>query len=210
MNRCTDSNIQELLPDLLHGTLAADARGRVESHLATCGECREELDVLRTIKTAAVFAPRIDVDRVVRQIPPYRTIVPVTERPVRTRAVSWLVAATMAIVVIGGGSLVLMKPKVVNDSRTVASTQPAPAPTSAESTQAKSGLPVAGATRRTAVVTAPPHPRALALAANVDDLSDGDLRQLMNDMNRFDALPASEPEPVISVDSGTSLEQDLR
>ncbi|HMI46752.1 MAG TPA: zf-HC2 domain-containing protein, partial [Gemmatimonadaceae bacterium] len=115
MNRCSNSDIRELLPDLLHGTLAADARARVEAHVATCGECGEELGVLRTVKTAAVFAPRIDVDRVVRQIPPYRTILPVTERPVRTRAVSWLVAATMAIVVIGGGSLVLMKPKVVND-----------------------------------------------------------------------------------------------
>jgi anti-sigma factor RsiW len=210
MNRCTDSDIQELLPDLLHGTLAAHARKRVEAHVATCGECREELDILRTIKTAAVFAPRIDVDRVVRQIPPYQTIVPVTERPVRTRAVSWLVAATMAIVVIGGGSLVLMKPKVVNDPRAVASTERPPAPNPAESTAASSRIPAAGATGRAAVVSAPPHPRALALAANVDDLSDGDLRQLMNDMNRFDALPASEPEPVISVDSGTSLEQDLR
>jgi anti-sigma factor RsiW len=210
MNRCTDSDTRELLPDLLHGTLAADARGRVEAHLATCDECREELDVLRTIKTAAVFAPRIDVDRVVRQIPPYRTIVPVTERPATTRVVSWLVAATMAIVVIGGGSLVLMKPRVVNDARPVASTQRAPAPNPAESTQLNSSVPAAGATGRTTVASAPPHPRALALAANVDDLSDGDLRQLMNDMNRFDALPASEPEPVISVDSGTSLEQDLR
>jgi len=210
MNRCSDSDIQELLPDLLHGTLAANARGRVEAHLATCGECREELDVLRTIKTAAVFAPRIDVDRVVRQIPPYRTIVPVTERPVRTRAVSWLVAATMAIVVIGGGSLVLMKPKVAKIPREVASTQPPTGPTSAESTPANSGIPAAGATGRTAVASAPPRPRALALAANVDDLSDGDLVQLMNDMDRFDALPATEPEPVISVDSGTSLEQDLR
>ena len=210
MNRCIDSNIQEMLPDLLHDTLPADARGRVEAHLATCGECREELDVLRTIKTAAVFAPRIDVDLVVRQIPPYRTIVPVTERPVGTRVVSWLVAATMAIVVIGGGSLVLMKPKVVNDPRTVASTERPPAPNPAESTAASSRIPAVGATGKTTVVSAPPHPRALALAANVDDLSDGDLRQLMNDMNRFDALPASEPDPVISVDSGTSLDQDLR
>ena len=210
MNRCSDSDIRELLPDLLHGTLAADARGRVEAHLATCDECSEELDLLRTIKTAAVFAPRIDIDRVVRQIPPYRTIVPVTERLVRTRAVSWLVAATMAIVVIGGGSLVLMKSSVVNDSRAVASTQRPPAPNPAESTPANSRIPAAGATGRTAVVSGPPHPRALALAANVDDLSDGDLLQLMNDMNRFDALPASEPDPVISVDSGTSLDQDLR
>jgi anti-sigma factor RsiW len=209
MNRCTDSDIQELLPDLLHGTLGADARGQVEAHLATCGECREELDVLRTIKTAAVFAPRIDVDRVVRQIPPYRTIMPVTERPVRTRVVSWLVAATMAIVVIGGGSLVLMRPNVAKVPPRSVSTQLPPAPNPAESA-ASSRIPAAGATGRTAVVSAPPHPRALALAANVDDLSDGDLVQLMNEMNRFDALPASEPDPVISVDSGTSLEQDLR
>ena len=210
MNRCTDSDIQEVLPDLLHGTLAADARGRVEAHLATCEECREELDVLRTIKTAAVFAPQIDVDRVVRQIPPYTTIVPATERPARTRAVSWLVAATMAIVVIGGGSLLLMRPNILNVRPTVASTQLPPVPNPTESTSANSRRPDTGATRRTAVTSAPPHARALALAANVDDLSDGDLMQLMNDMNRFDALPASEPEPVISVDSGASLEQDLR
>ena len=35
MNKCTDSNIQEMLPDLLHGTLPAAARARVEAHLAT-------------------------------------------------------------------------------------------------------------------------------------------------------------------------------
>ncbi len=210
MNRCIDSNIQEILPDLLHDTLSAEARGRVEAHLATCGECREELDVLRTVKTAAVFAPQIDVDRVVRQIAPYRTIVPATERPIRTRAVSWLVAATMAIVVIGGGSLVLMRPNLTNVPPEVASTQLPPAPNPTESTLVSSRIPDAGTTGKTTVAPAPPRPRALALAANVDDLSDGDLVQLMNEMNRFDALPASEPDPVISVDSGTSLEQDLR
>jgi hypothetical protein len=49
------------------------------------------------------------------------------------------------------------------------------------------------------------HPHALALAAEADGLSDGGLVQLMNDMDTFDALPGSEPEPVISVDSGDSL-----
>ncbi|MEA2765992.1 MAG: hypothetical protein QOK07_2396, partial [Gemmatimonadaceae bacterium] len=48
----------------------------------------------------------------------------------------------------------------------------------------------------------PSHTHALALAADVDGLSDGNLVQLMNDMNRFDALPATESDPVISVDSG--------
>ena len=49
---------------------------------------------------------------------------------------------------------------------------------------------------------------ALALAADVDGLSDGDLALLMDEMNRFDALPASEPDPVISVDSGDTTEQE--
>ena len=211
MNRCTDSNVQEMLPDLLHGTLAADARARVEAHLATCGECREEFEVLRTVKGAAVFAPRIDIDRVVRQIPPYQTIVPVTERPARTRMVSWLVAAALAVVVIGGGSLVLTRPNNETARPAVAgNTNPPQVAKPAEPTPVGSRIPAAGTNDRTAVATAPTRPRALVLAANVDDLSDGDLVQLMNDMSRFDALPSSEPDPVISVDSGASLEQDLR
>ena len=210
MNKCTDSNLQEMLPDLLHGTLAADARERVEAHLATCENCRGEIEVLRAVKSAAVFAPRIDVDRVVRQIPPYRAIVAVSERPASTRMVSWLVAAALVVVAIGGGSLLLSRPKSGNAPSPVASTQPSRAPTPTEPTSVPAAKPNVVTPVRTNVATATPHPRALALAANVDDLSDGDLEQLMKDMNRFDALPATEPDPVISVDSGANLEQDLR
>src|ERR1700720_3922913 len=98
MNKCTDSDIQEILPDLLHRTLADDAKKRVEAHVATCESCQEDLDIVRTVKNAAVFAPSIDVDRVVRQIPPYGTIVPAIKRPASTRVVSWLVAASLALV----------------------------------------------------------------------------------------------------------------
>jgi anti-sigma factor RsiW len=75
MNKCINNEIQEMLPDLLHRTLSDDTRKRVEAHVATCESCQEDLDVLRAVKTAAIFAPSIDVDRVVRQIPPYRVIV---------------------------------------------------------------------------------------------------------------------------------------
>src|ERR1700682_6134464 len=102
MNKCSDSSIQEMLPDLLHRTLPADVRARVEAHLATCEECREDLEVLRAVKSAAVFAPTIDVDRVVKQIPPYRTIVAGVELPPRRPAYQWLVAAAAAIVLVGG------------------------------------------------------------------------------------------------------------
>jgi len=209
MNKCTDSNIQEMLPDLLHRTLAEGERLRVEKHIASCESCQEDLDVLRTVKDAAVFAPSIDVDRVVRQILPYQTIIPETERPatkrpVSTRMVSWLVAASLALVALGGGSVLLQSKggTVVRSSEnqrtpsTVAKVPETSKPSAPESVVAV--LPPAQ-------TTVAPRPHALALAAEADGLSDGSLVQLMNDMDTFDALPGSEPDPVLSVDSGDSI-----
>ena len=208
MNKCTKLDIQEMLPDLLHGTLGADARARVEAHVARCEDCAEELQVLRTVKSAAVFIPAIDVDSVVRQIPPYRTIVPAAEAPARPRLVSWLVAASFVVVILGGGSLLMIqKAPVVRPAATVgASTLPSGAPTKASST----GDVATAGTQRAPAISATPAPHALAFASGVDGLSDNNLRQLMNDMDSFDALPAAEPGPAISVDNGDGLDQGSR
>jgi len=204
MNKCTDSDIQELLPDLLHGALAGAEKARVEAHVATCESCQEDLDVLRTVKSAAVFAPSIDVDRVVRQIPPYRAIVPAVEAPARTRVASWLVAGTLALFVVGGGS-VLMTRQNSSGTSVVDGGAKATAKIATTEPSAPSTVPVATPNTKSAVTVTSSHPHALALAAEADGLSDGGLVQLMNDMDTFDALPGSEPDPVISVDSGDSL-----
>ena len=122
MNNCTDITIQEMLPDLLHSTLSADTRERVEAHLATCGECREEEEVLRTVMRAAVFAPMIDVEGVVRRIPPYQKITPAVELPARPRMVSWLVAAALTIAVAGVGSLLVSRQTAIQAPPAVATT----------------------------------------------------------------------------------------
>jgi anti-sigma factor RsiW len=106
MNECMEREIREMLPDVLHGTLVPSEQARIEKHLARCDQCRHELEVLRVVHGAAVFAPSIDVERVVRQIPPHGIIAPVVERPAPSRRmVGWLVAASVAFVVAGGGSV---------------------------------------------------------------------------------------------------------
>jgi anti-sigma factor RsiW len=211
MNKCINSDIQEMLPDLLHGALADDARKRVQAHVATCESCQEDLDVLRTVKSAAIFAPSIDVDGVVRQIPPYRTIVPAIERPASTRVVSWLVAASLVFVVLGGGSVLMIQSKGSQASNSTSYSQAQkPVATGLEATKPSPAGPSIGSivdkpVLPSVVAVVAPHPHALALAADADGLSDGSLVQLMNDMDGFDALPGSEPDPVISVDSGDSL-----
>lgn len=194
MNKCIESDVQEMLPDLLHRTLRSEDRERVEFHLATCESCREELSVLRTVKSAAVFAPAIDVGRIVRQIPPYERITPSVEAPARSRAARWLVAATMAVLFVGGGALLLNRPE-------------APDAVAVEYPSAVSPASSGESVPAPAVVETPsaPAPRNLALAADVASLSDGDLVQLMTEMETFDALPATETEPVIAVDTVDSL-----
>ena len=205
MNKCPDTEIQEMLPDLLHRTLTDDARQRVEAHLASCESCREEMEILRTVKSAAVFAPSIDVDRVVRQIPPYKAIIPAIEAPAWHRPVQWLVAAAAALIIIVGVSILAtrhnvrverlvrtdtLEPRVVDNSN--AALPPKWARVDSQQ-RANRGAPALA------------QAHALALAAGVDGLSDRSLVQLMNEMDRFDALPSTEPDPVISVDSGDSL-----
>ena len=202
MNKCIDTEIQDMLPDLLHGSLNEDARRQVEAHVASCESCQGDLDVIRTVKSAAVFARAIDVDGVVRQIPPYRMIVPGLEQPTRTRVVPWLVAAGLLLAVVGGGSVVMSKygtrtpaPAVVDRGSAVLRQSHATAP---RATDTGSSAPVRE-------VMAREHPQALALSADLANLSDGNLVRLMNEMDQFDALPSAEPEPVIAVDSGDSL-----
>ena len=208
MNKYTELDIKEMLPDLLHGKLDADARAQVEAHVASCESCAEELKVLRTVKSAAVFIPAIDVDRVVRQIAPYRAIVPAREVPARSRAVAWLVAASLVLVVAGGGSVLLQKR---TEQRMVSKDGHRSLPPSEQGKDSLGPVVVRGGVPlQSRVNIEPPRTHALALAASVDGLSDKNLRQLMNDMNSFDALPATEPGPVISVDAGDSLDQGSR
>src|SRR5688572_18582033 len=106
MSECMEREIQEMLPDVLHGTIGPADRARIDAHLATCGSCREELDVIRAVHGAAVFTPSIDVESIVRQLPPYGITVPTpVERRVRTPVMRWLVAAGFALVAFGAGSV---------------------------------------------------------------------------------------------------------
>jgi len=175
MSECMEREIQEMLPDVLHGTIGPADRARIDAHLATCGTCREELEVLRAVHGAAVFTPPIDVESIVRQLPPYGIALPTpVERRVRTPITRWLVAAGFALVAFGAGSVMM------NQS---------------EPTREPAFVSVSGS-------------GGLALASGLDGLSDGELVQLMNEMNSFDALPVTEPEAVFAVDASAPTDQD--
>ncbi|HUR00615.1 MAG TPA: zf-HC2 domain-containing protein [Gemmatimonadaceae bacterium] len=202
MNNCANIEIQEMLPDVLHGTLQMGDRERVNAHIAGCEFCREELRILAAVKDAAVFAPEIDANRVVDQIPPYSRIEPAFERPVRPRAVTWLVAAALAVVVAAGGSVLMTRGPSQPTTPSIAATVPQSAvPAVVATIDSQVGVPAPTTTNVDAQ-------HSLALAGDMDGLSDGGLEQLMTEMNEFDGLPATEPEPVLTVDTVDVAGQD--
>src|ERR1043165_8137988 len=102
MNDCSNAEIRDRLPDLLHDRLDARARAEVVAHVEACADCRAELELLRSARAMfAAQAPRVDVGRIVQALP--------TRAQTRRRSwVNWRVAAVVTFLVVGGGSVAVM------------------------------------------------------------------------------------------------------
>ena len=97
MSDCSNAEMRDLLPDLLHAQLDAAARARVEAHLRACADCREELELLRGVRDAAP-TPRVDVRAIVAAIPAYR-------RQRAWASPAWRAAAAIIFLAVGGSTV---------------------------------------------------------------------------------------------------------
>jgi len=175
-------HVTDLLPDLLHERLDARTRASVESHVATCGACRAELDVLRLARSAAV-TPQIDTARIASVIPVYAAT-----RRSRFIAIAWRIAA--ALLIVAGGASLFARDAGEAKKRVAESPPPGrfvelPRPVrGAESVQvAKKATP-----------SATPE---LGTGETLHDLSESELRSLLREIAALDGVTSSETEVVI-------------
>ena len=99
MRDCTNAEMRDLLPDVLHGRVTPEQRTVVERHLAGCEPCRQELALLTHVREAAP-SPQVNVDAIARALPAYRASRPRFASPV------FRIAAGL-ILVAGAASLLL-------------------------------------------------------------------------------------------------------
>lgn len=220
MNDCRNAEIRDQLPDLLHDRLSAGERAVVFAHVDACGDCRDELELLRGLNRALVAGtPRIDTACIVSALPKPGASVAVPVRPSRptrsrwrVRWEQWEVAATITVLVVGVGSAAVLSRTVI--PHPVVSVAPAP---SGEGTSARVAVPGSDATPvATASSTGEPAartkvPSAAAQTVAEEDVPGGDgpemegrltglneqqLRALLNDIGQLKAVPVTEPEPV--------------
>lgn len=184
MRDCTNVEMRELLPELMHDRLPADAHARLSAHLATCAECQAELELLRRVR-AAVPAPRVDVAGIASRLPAYRS------RGVFGHPLRWAIAA--GLVAVAGGSALLMRRAPVE--RPVAS-----ASVGVDSPVTPPAAATVVASRGTTTGATTPRPRTadLAVSETLADLSDLELRTLLAEMAKFEAMTSSETDVVVA------------
>lgn len=213
MNDCSNAEIRDQLPDLLHERLSVSARSAVLAHVDGCIDCRDELELLRGMRGAiAAATPRVDIAYIVGALPkaPARATTPIAAR---RRWTDWRVAAAVTLLVAGGSSVAILNrapgaPKAGVAVR-IPITETPSSPTRIDTLAPRVGAsnPVAAAPRPT--------------LASVDDqdattdagpdgrfggLSEAQLKTLLGEIDRLEAVPVTEPEPVtIKVNVGSSL-----
>ena len=204
MNDCLNAEIRDRLPDLLHDRLDAPARAGVLAHVATCADCREELELLRDAR--AMFdaqTPRVDVSYVVGALPLAKP------RPVRVERrrpmwTDWRIAAAVTLLVAGGSSIAVLSSDrgSVSASRdTLRGAPVAVAPVRPDTASTNAGAPPAvapappTAASPTAGVASDDQARGLG-SSRLGELNEQQLQTLLDEIDQLQATPITEPEPV--------------
>lgn len=200
MSDCTNGQLRDLLPELMHGTLDAETQRAVEAHVAACPECAEELALLRALRPALSRGPTVDVQRIAAAVNARTTRAPLRSR---WRAPFRIAIAAAALLAVGGiGYAIAMRGRITAPEHTAIR---APAPEKPDTT-APLVAPISTPPRQVAI--APPHvasPIAHPLSTvanagvldNLSDLTDDDLRALTASLDGLSGLPDADPAPVI-------------
>jgi anti-sigma factor RsiW len=186
MTDCPNGDVRDVLPDYVNGRLDAPRRVEVETHLASCAACRDEVELLRDLRATMRRAPQVNAAAIAAAIAPYRA-------PVRHGwATGWRTAAAIAAIVVGGASIVLLRDDAPTDGGVERTAIASPARERIDSTPSPV-LPSVELPSGSRSTTPAASTRELAMAGSaIGELSDGELSELVEGLESLDALPATE------------------
>lgn len=101
MRDCSNGEVRDRLPELMHNRLTGETLVVVRAHVAECADCRAELTLLEQLRSAAT-SPRLDTSRIVAKLPRYRAV-PAWRRAMQS---AQLRAAAAVVLLVGGYAVV--------------------------------------------------------------------------------------------------------
>ncbi len=191
MRDCADGPMRDLLPGYVNKTLSARDHAAVENHLSTCEECAAEIEVIEAA-SRAFAAPAVHIAKIVKALPaPPRHVT----RPTFA-GTAWRLAAGIGVVLIGAGSVVLLRGFIAPaPTQTAAARAPAAATTALATTESTTSPAAAVQQPKSTPVASPQHRTAtMSFGGGLSDLSDAQLDALMSELDALDSIPSAEPE----------------
>jgi anti-sigma factor RsiW len=169
MTDCPNAEIRDLLPDLVHGTLAGATRLRVEQHVGSCAECAAEVALIRRARTVlSRGVPSLDAERIAARIPTFSRAVARRHSPMMLR-----IAASIVLVALGATTFEVVRRQ-----------------------QGMSGFP---AGESATSVAGPADGPALLFSGRLSGLADEDLVLLLAEINDIDGAISTEPVRLLPV-----------
>lgn len=192
MSDCSNTEIRELLPELLHGRLDDVQAAEVRRHVAGCAECAAELELLERVQRAYSGTPAVDTAAIVAALP--RPQARGAYAPGRRTFSLGVLRAAAAIVLLLAGALVLKT--ALSGSPNGKSSQVVVAPHDSAAIVLPPDTPV---TRERLAVA----PRVLAMSlSELDDLDADEMESLLGALEHIDAAPVAEPDTLMGSVSG--------
>jgi anti-sigma factor RsiW len=223
MTECRTPELQDLLPDYLLEALDDAERLRVATHVAACDACLADLEVLRRVRRARPPVAPVDVAGIIAALPAApaarsarpalqleRSAPAVRRAPARRWSQGpslWRMAAAIGVVLTGGMSVLVARHGLTGggDETTEAAqvSERASAPTiepTAVPVSVSGNVPVTASERsrtESTVATAAGAPRADVAVSygGSDDVTEGELQQLLDRLERWDGATNAEPLP---------------
>lgn len=215
MHDCPDAMMRDLLPDFVHETLPARDHERVAAHVASCTDCAAEVALIRSALASVVAGtPKMDVARIIASLPSpsdrvgtggVRLSSSASGAGGGMRFSRWRIAAMISVVALGGLSVAVL--------RGTFDTAGGGGPESVAAAP-RSGRPAADASREAHKVPVTRGREAgaanredeLVFGGGLSDLSDDQLKLLLQDLDALDVSPSAEPEnhvtPIVPVRGG--------
>ena len=158
---CSNAEIRDRLPELVNGHLDGELLDLVRTHLVDCDPCQAEVVLLERTRAVLVFAsPRIETARIVQALP-------APGARVHRRSFDWRIAASIAVLMVGGGSAAVMY-------------------SGWSSTAGIDSVAIAGSS------ASPVDGSELSVSGDLSGLTDDELRALLGKVEGIEALPAAE------------------
>jgi hypothetical protein len=211
MSECTNGEMRDLLPELVSGRLGAEMQLAVESHVAECEECAEELALLRTLRPVLLRGPMVNTARIAAAV---RAQVPATRASAR-RTTPWRIAiaaaALLAVSAIGYAVIARNRSTMPEVAVTPAPREGTRDSLDSARTTAHGVVPVAPAPKRETapapqrqIAAVPAHARdtvasyaSAGVLDNLSGLSDDDVRTLTASLDGLSSVPDADPAPDI-------------